>query len=49
MHMYKVKPVFNDEDIVKFENMRYKAFNYDKEINKQIKKEIKKNKVLTQE
>jgi GNAT superfamily N-acetyltransferase len=32
--MYKVKPVFNDEDIVKFENMRYKAFNYDKEINK---------------
>lgn len=30
--MYKVKAVLNDEDIIKFENMRYKAFNYDKTI-----------------
>ena len=31
--MYKVKPVLKDEDIIKFENMRYKAFDYDKTIN----------------
>ena len=32
--MYKVKPVFADEEIIRFENMRYKAFGYNKVINR---------------